>query len=102
MANETTLMVETELPVMFKCADGATIEKGAILKLTESMTAIINSGSGDKIAGIAKAEKIANDGITMIPVYLGGIFKGTAGASIGVGIALMIAGRSMPCRVLIR
>jgi len=58
MANETTLMVETELPVMFKCADGTGIEKGSILKLTESMTAIITSGQGDMVAGIAAEEKI--------------------------------------------
>ena len=92
MSDKTTLMVETELPVMFKVADGAGIEKGAILQLTESMTAIINSGSGQKIAGIAAAEKIANDGITMIPVYLGGIFKGIAGASVSIGVGLMIDG----------
>jgi len=89
MANETKLMVETELPVMFKCADGTGIAKGAILKLTESMTAIITSGQGDMVAGIAAAEKIANDGKTTIPVYMGGIFKGTAGAAVNIGIGLM-------------
>ena len=89
MANETTLMVETELPIMFKVADGATIEKGSILKLTESMTAIITSGQNDKVAGIAAEEKIASDGKLMIKVYLGGIFKAVAGASISVGAALM-------------
>ena len=92
MANETVLMIETELPIAFKVADGAAIEKGAILKLTESMTAIINSGSGDKIAGIAAEEKIANDGKVTIPVYMGGIFKGVAGASAVIGEDLMISG----------
>ena len=89
MANETTLMVETELPISFKCADGATIEKGAILKLTESMTAATTSGQGDNVAGIAAEEKIANDGKVTIPVYMGGIFKGVAGAAIAIGVALM-------------
>ena len=92
MANETTLMVETELPVMFKCADGTGIEKGSILKLTESMTAIITSGQGDMVAGIAAEEKIANDGKTMIAVYMGGIFKGVAGAAVAIGIGLMTDG----------
>ena len=82
-------MVETELPISFKCADGATIEKGAILKLTESMTAATTSGQGDKVAGIAAEEKIANDGKVTIPVYMGGIFKGVAGAAVAIGIALM-------------
>ena len=89
MALETELILETELPIAFKCADGATIEKGAILKLTEIMTAATTSGQGDKVAGIAAEEKIANDGKVTIPVYMGGIFKGTAGAAVAIGIALM-------------
>jgi len=89
MANECVLMVETELPINFKCADGTGIEKGAILELTESMTAIITTGQGDTVAGIAAAEKIANDGKVTIPVYMGGIFKGVAGAAIAVGAGLM-------------
>ena len=91
MADEAVLMVETALPVMFKCADGTGIAKGAVLKLTESMTAIINSGAKDAIAGIAAAEKIANDGITMIPVYMEGIFKMTAAAAILIGAPLSVS-----------
>ena len=89
MANEAVLMIETELPIAFKVADGNAIEKGAILKLTESMTASITSGQGDKLAGIAAEEKIANDGKVTIPVYMGGIFKVVAGAAVAVGVALM-------------
>ena len=89
MANETQLMLETEIPIAFKCEDGTGIEKGAILKLTESMTAGTTTGQGDFVAGIAAEEKIANDGKVTIPVYMGGIFKGTAGAAITIGLALM-------------
>ena len=89
MANEAKLVFETELPVPFKCADGTGIAKGAFLKLTDSMTAIITSGQNDKVAGIAAAEKIANDGNLTIPVYMGGIFKVVAGASASIGAALM-------------
>ena len=89
MANETTLVFETELPIPFKVAEATTIEKGSILKLTESMTAIITSGQGDKVAGIAAEEKIGGDGKTTIDVYMGGIFKGVAGAAIAIGVALM-------------
>ena len=53
------------------------------------MTAIITSGQGDAVAGIAAEEKIANDGKTSIKVYMGGIFKGTAGAAVAIGVALM-------------
>ena len=91
MADETTLMNETEIPIPFKVADGAGIEKGAILRLTESMTVIINSGAGQKIAGILQAEKIANDGVTMVSVFMGGIFKGVAAASIAIGVPIQIS-----------
>lgn len=92
MANEAVLMIETEIPIAFKVSDGTGIEKGSFLKLTESMTAIIHSGSNDKIAGIAAEEKIANDGKVTIPVYMGGIFKVVAGASSLIGAALMASG----------
>ena len=89
MANEHILMVETELPVMFKCDDTLALAKGALLELTESMTVVIVSGATKMIAGVAAAEKIANDGITMIPVYMGGIFKGVAEAAVLIGASLM-------------
>jgi len=90
MTNETQLMVETELPISFKCADGTGIPKGSFVKLTESMTAIITSGQKDMIAGITAEEKIANDGKVTVPVYMGGIFKVVAGATIAIGAALMM------------
>lgn len=88
MASETTLVFETEPPIPFTCANGTTIEKGAILKLTDPMTAVLANGDGDEIAGIAAEEKIANDGKTKIAVYRRGIFKGLAGTSIGIGVAI--------------
>ena len=88
MANEAILMVETHLPIQFTVADGVGIEKGAILKMTDPMTAAISDGDGDIIAGIAAAEKIANDGNTTLAVYRGGVFKVLAGAAITIGVAL--------------
>ena len=79
MVNECTLVVETEPPIAFTCADGTGIEKGAILTLSNPMTAALCTTDGASIAGIAAAEKIASDGNTTIPVYRGGIFKGFAG-----------------------
>ena len=90
MTNEAVLMIETELPIAFKVADGAAIPKGSFLKLTESMTAIIHSGQNDKCAGISAEEKIINDGKVTIPVYMGGIFKVVAGAAVTIGTALML------------
>lgn len=56
-------------PVRVTVADGTAITKGAILKLTDPRTGIINSGAGDVIAGIAAADKVASDGATEIAVY---------------------------------
>jgi hypothetical protein len=90
MAQECTLIIETELPIPFTVADGTGIEKGAILKLTDPMTAVLADGDGDYVAGIAAEEKIANNGVTKLAVYRRGIFKGTAGATaVTAGKALM-------------
>ena len=89
MTNETILMIETELPIMMQCADGIGIEKGSILKLTDPLLAELADGDADIVAGIAAAEKIANDGQSMIPVYRKGIFKMLAGDAIAVGVQVM-------------
>jgi len=85
MANEATLIMEYQPPVMFTVADGTGIEKGAILKMTDPMTASLSDGDGDIIAGIAAEEKIASDGKTKLAVYRHGIFKVLAGANITAG-----------------
>ena len=89
MALEWTILTELEPAVGFTVADGTGIEKGSLLKLTDPMTVIINSGDIDQIIGVAAEEKVASDGKTKIGVYLRGIFKCTAGASITVGDLLM-------------
>ena len=81
MALETTLMIETEVPVPFTCADGTGIPKGSILKLADPNTVSITAGDTDVVAGIAAEEKVASDGKTTIAVYRRGIFKGYAGAA---------------------
>lgn len=88
MSQECTLVVETEAPVPFTCADGTGIEKGAILKLDDPRTAVLADGDEDDVAGIAAAEKIASDGNTTIPVYRGGIFKGTNSGGVTIGQAV--------------
>lgn len=92
MAYEATLMIETELPINFTCSNTSGIEKGSLLKLSDPMTAAVVTADNDTIAGIAAAEKIANDGQTKIPVYRCGIFKGYASGSITAGDALAIEG----------
>lgn len=85
MSNEAELYVELENPIPMTVADGAGIEKGALLALSDPMTAAKSSSNDDTIAGIAASEKIANDGVTKLGVYRRGIFKMTADGSITVG-----------------
>ena len=89
MVNEAILVVRLEDPMDYVVADGTGIEKGALLGLTDGMVAILASADKQVLAGIARREKIANDGKVTIPVYMGGIFKGVAGAAVAIGIALM-------------
>jgi len=88
MANEAVLVFETEQAIPFTCADGTGIEKGAILTLSDPMTVSLCTTDGAVVAGIAKEEKIANDGKTTIAVYRRGIFKMLAGTNITVGTAV--------------
>jgi len=85
MANEATLVMEITPPINFTCADGTGIEKGAICKLSDPMTAALADGDEDYVAGIAKTEKIASDGKTKVAIYTDGIFKLTASGSITAG-----------------
>lgn len=88
MASEATLVIETAPPIPFTVADGTGIEKGAILKLTDPMTAALADGDDDFVAGIAAEEKIASDGKVRLAVYREGIFKVLAGAAITIGDAV--------------
>ena len=92
MANSmAVLMVETELPIMMTCANGAGIAKGQCLKLSDPYTVAATSGANDLFGGIAAEEKIADDGKTKIAVYRRGIFKveaGTSGVSVGLPIII--------------
>jgi len=85
MANEHTLIVEYSSPIGFTCANGTGIEKGAVLQMTDPMTASAASAISQFPAGIAATEKIASDGKTKIAVYRDGIFKGTCSGAIAIG-----------------
>ena len=88
MASEAVLIFETEVPIPMTCDEAVGIEKGAILMLSDPMTAALATGDADIVAGIAAEEKIAGDGKTKISVYRRGIFKVLAGANIAVGVAV--------------
>ena len=53
MALELTLIMETELPIPFTVADGAGIEKGTLLTMSDPMTAAACTTDNAIIAGVA-------------------------------------------------
>jgi len=96
MANEATLVYETSIPIPFTCADGAGIEKGTLVQVTDPMTVTASSADGEKFIGITAEEKIANDGRTKIGVYTSGVFKITdSGAGVAVGAILKLNGANI-------
>lgn len=87
MADEHSVQVETHIPINFNKAAGTAIAKGAVLKMTDGMVAILSDGDGDIPAGIAQSDALSGD--TSVAVYRGGIFKGVAGvAGVTVGEAI--------------
>ena len=59
MANEAVLKIETHIPINYTVSTTVTIEKGAICKVTNPMTASLSDGVNDKVAGIIQSEKLA-------------------------------------------
>jgi len=86
MANAAVLKVETHIPVNFTCSTTATIEKGAICKMTDPMTAVLSDSANQIIAGIAQSEKLAAETTqNSIAIYRGGIFRVTCSGTVTVG-----------------
>ena len=88
MANEAILMWETELPIPMTVSNTTGIEKGALLTLSDPMTAALCTDSTAAFAGIAEGEKINSDGRTKLGVYRGGIFKVMCSGAVTVGEAV--------------
>jgi hypothetical protein len=94
MANEATIieLFNGGRPIRYTCADGATIEKGAIAVLTDPRTVITHAAADTPIVGIIAAEKVASDGSTSVAVYTDGIFDITAAAAGTCSIGAEVAG----------
>ena len=94
MANEATMIFELQPAIPFTISDTTGIERGAILNLTDPMTAAASATEGEAVSGIAASEKIASDGKTKLGVYRIGIFRAFASGAIAVGEALQSAGEN--------
>jgi hypothetical protein len=76
-------------PVRFTVAEATTIEKGAVLQVSDPRTAVANSANGDPIAGIAAAEKVGGDASTTLAVHVPGsnnIFDMVCSGNVAVGM----------------
>lgn len=89
MANEHEILFELEPAIPFTVANGTGIEKGAVLKGTDPMTAIITSAANDPVVGIARGEKVASDGLTKVAVTRRAIVRGTCSGSVTMGDPLV-------------
>lgn len=94
MANEAVIieLFNGGRPIRYTCADGATIEKGAIAVLTDPRTVITHAAADTPIVGIVAAEKVASDGATTISVYTDGIFDVLAAAAGTSAVGVLVAG----------
>ena len=73
MANEATILELSGLnPVNFTCYDSLNISKGALCKLSGDFTVTTSTAAACIFAGIAAADKVANDGSTKIALYVPG------------------------------
>ena len=84
-----TIHTEFSLPRDFTVANGTTIAKGTICQMTDPLTALAISASGQVVAGIASQDKIASDGRDKLGFWRDGWFKVTASGSITVGDGLL-------------
>ena len=90
MTNEAVLKIETHIPINFTCSTLVTIEKGAIVKMTDPMTASQSSSANDIVAGIVQSEKLAAEtSQDSVAVFRGGTFRVTCSGTCGVGAAVV-------------
>ena len=86
MADEAVLKIETHIPINFTCSTLVTIEKGAIVKNTNPMTAVISNGHNDIVGGIVQSEKRAAETTqNSVSVFRGGVFRVTISGSASTG-----------------
>ena len=102
MADEHDLLVETHLPIDFTKSTSEAVEQGAILKMTNPMTATVGTGDGDICAGVVHTEVTVAEGSASVSIYRGGIFRATAGvAGVTFGEAIQMDASTSPANRLV-
>jgi len=96
MANEAVCIETPKNIVRYTVADGNTITKGTILKLSADPNTAAASSAADIFAGIAMMDKVANDGSTSISAALDGTWDITAaGTAITLGGIVSLSGANL-------
>lgn len=106
MANEATWIEDsgntlTGMPISYTVANGTAISKGTILIISsDPRTALASSGINQVFAGIANADKEANDGATRIGANTFGVYDltmcaGGAGSTGLVGDLVELSGANL-------
>ena len=102
MADEHELVIETHIPITFTKATGDAFEQGAILKMTNPMTAALAAADGDICAGVVHTEITAAEASASVSIYRGGIFRATAGvAGVTIGEAIQMDANTSPANRLV-
>jgi len=98
MANEAAiieLLGNAGEPMSWTVAEDAGIAKGTILKIGSDPRTAAASAAADKFAGIAAAEKVANDGSTTLAAYTKGVFDLKATGAITLGVMVSLSGANL-------
>lgn len=102
MADEHRLLIETHIPIPFTKSTSEAVEQGAILKMTNPMTATVGTGDGDVCAGVVHTEVTAAEASPTVSIYRGGIFEATAGvAGVTLGEGIQMDASSSPVNRLV-
>ena len=93
MTNEAVLKIETHIPINFTCSTDVTIEKGAICKMENPMTAVLSDGNNDIVGGIVQSEKLAAEtSQNSVAIFKGGYFRVTCSGSGSAGESVVTHG----------
>lgn len=69
----------------YDCASGTKIPKGTVLKVATPRTASASTGTGDRFAGVASADKSGTDNSTRVGAWQNGVLEFTASGTITAG-----------------
>ena len=95
MANEAVLKIETHIPINYTASTLVTIEKGAICKNTNPMTAVLSDGKNDVVAGIVQSEKLAAEtSQNSVAIFRGGVFRVNLCGSVATGDPVVTGNRT--------